>query len=74
MYYIYYIIARLIIVASNCPALQKSVIEYYALLGKVNVHRFAGTNRELGTACGKLFSVSCLSVIDPGDSDITKGN
>nr|GME04812.1 60S ribosomal protein L30 [Ipomoea batatas] len=29
-------------------------------------------NVDLGTACGKYFRVSCLSIIDPGDSDIIK--
>merc|ERR1712131_190544 len=29
-------------------------------------------NIELGTACGKYFRVGCLTVTDPGDSDIIK--
>ncbi|KAK4411636.1 putative 60S ribosomal protein L30-1 [Sesamum angolense] len=29
-------------------------------------------NVDLGTACGKYFLVSCLSIVDPGDSDIIK--
>ncbi|RVX02974.1 60S ribosomal protein L30 [Vitis vinifera] len=29
-------------------------------------------NVDLGTACGKYFRVSCLSIVDPGDSDIIK--
>jgi large subunit ribosomal protein L30e len=29
-------------------------------------------NVELGTACGKYFRVSSLSITDPGDSDIIK--
>lgn len=29
-------------------------------------------NNDLGTACGKFFRVSCLSITDPGDSDIIK--
>ncbi|KAG6778158.1 hypothetical protein POTOM_018010 [Populus tomentosa] len=29
-------------------------------------------NVDLGTACGKYFRVCCLSIIDPGDSDIIK--
>uniref|UniRef100_A0A2P2MS26 Uncharacterized protein n=1 Tax=Rhizophora mucronata TaxID=61149 RepID=A0A2P2MS26_RHIMU len=29
-------------------------------------------NVDLGTACGKYYRVCCLSVIDPGDSDIIK--
>lgn len=29
-------------------------------------------NVELGTACGRYYRVSCLSISDPGDSDIIK--
>ena len=32
----------------------------------------SGTNNDLGTACGKLYQVSCLTIIDAGDSDIIK--
>ncbi|KAL4645454.1 hypothetical protein ACB092_02G236200 [Castanea dentata] len=56
----------------NCPPLRKSEIEYYAMLDKVEVHHFVGNNNDLGTACGKYYWVSCLSIIDPGDSDIIK--
>ncbi|XP_020584323.1 60S ribosomal protein L30 [Phalaenopsis equestris] len=63
---------KLVIIANNCPPLRKSEIEYYAMLGKVGVHHFNGNNVDLGTACGKYFRVCCLSIIDPGDSDIIK--
>ncbi|AAF17698.1 F28K19.15 [Arabidopsis thaliana] len=33
---------------------------------------FCEDNVDLGTACGKYFRVSCLSIVDPGDSDIIK--
>ncbi|KAL3818890.1 hypothetical protein ACJIZ3_004795 [Penstemon smallii] len=33
---------------------------------------FSLYNVDLGTACGKFHRVSCLSIIDPGDSDIIK--
>ncbi|KAK2979812.1 hypothetical protein RJ640_010703 [Escallonia rubra] len=62
----------LIIIANNCPPLRKSEIEYYAMLAKIGVHHYNGNNVDLGTACGKYFRVSCLSIIDPGDSDIIK--
>ena len=29
-------------------------------------------NIDLGTACGKYFRVSCLAIIDAGDSDIVR--
>uniref|UniRef100_F6H0V0 Ribosomal protein eL8/eL30/eS12/Gadd45 domain-containing protein n=1 Tax=Vitis vinifera TaxID=29760 RepID=F6H0V0_VITVI len=61
---------KLILISNNCPPLRKSEIEYYAMLSKVGVHHYNGNNVDLGTACGKYFRVSCLSIIDPGDSDI----
>ncbi|CAL8990854.1 hypothetical protein GBA52_004771 [Prunus armeniaca] len=63
---------KLIIISNNCPPLRKSEIEYYAMLAKVGVHHYNGNNVDLGTACGKYFRVSCLSIVDPGDSDIIK--
>ncbi len=32
----------------------------------------AGSNVELGTACGKFFRVGMLAITDPGDSDIVR--
>jgi len=29
-------------------------------------------NVDLGTACGRYYRVSCMSITDPGDSDIVK--
>lgn len=42
------------------------------MLAKTGVHHYTGNNIELGTACGKYFHVSVLSVTDPGDSDIIR--
>ncbi|OAY78613.1 60S ribosomal protein L30 [Ananas comosus] len=42
-------------------------------LGYKTVLKSLRTNKdnvELGTTCGKYFRVCCLSIIDPGDSDI----
>jgi large subunit ribosomal protein L30e len=62
----------LVIIADNCPPLKKSEIEYYAMLAKTGVHHYTGNNIDLGTACGKYFRVSTLSITDPGDSDIVR--
>jgi len=64
--------AKLIIIAQNCPPLRKSELEYYAMLSDTGVHHYSGNNVELGTACGKYFTVSTLSVTDAGDSDIIR--
>jgi large subunit ribosomal protein L30e len=67
--------AKMILIASNCPQLRKSEIEYIAMLAKCTVHHYAGDNTSLGTACGKFFNCSVLSILDAGDSDIlTSGN
>merc|ERR1711918_212306 len=51
----------------------KSEIEYYAMLSKgTGVHHYSGNNTDLGTACGKFFRVSSVSITDPGDSDIIR--
>ena len=62
--------AKLVLIAGNTPPLRKSELEYYAMLSKSPVHHFTGTNIELGTACGKLFRVGVMAIIDAGDSDI----
>merc|ERR1712199_9927 len=64
--------SKLILISNNVPPVRKSEIEYYAMLSKTGVHHYSGTNIDLGTACGKYFRVSCLSITDPGDSDIVK--
>merc|ERR1712100_732198 len=64
--------AKLVIISTNCPALRKSELEYYSMLSKCHVHHYTGTNNDLGTACGKYFRVSCLSILDAGDSDILR--
>merc|ERR1711943_19950 len=63
---------KLVILAANCPPIRKSEIEYYASLSKTLVYHFGGNNIDLGTACGKYFRASVLSITDQGDSDIIK--
>jgi large subunit ribosomal protein L30e len=62
--------AKLILISSNCPHLRKSEVEYMAMLAKTQVHHYSGDNTALGTACGKFFNCSVLSIMDGGDSDI----
>ena len=62
--------SKAIILSNNLPILKKSQLEYYAVLAKIKTITFNGTNSDLGTACGKLFRVSCLSINEIGDSDI----
>jgi large subunit ribosomal protein L30e len=66
--------AKLILIASNCPHLRKSEVEYMAMLAKTTVHHYAGDNTALGTSCGKFFNTSVMCIIDGGDSDILTAN
>eukprot|EP00518_Triparma_eleuthera_P005424 CAMPEP_0182464324 /NCGR_PEP_ID=MMETSP1319-20130603/8519_1 /TAXON_ID=172717 /ORGANISM="Bolidomonas pacifica, Strain RCC208" /LENGTH=111 /DNA_ID=CAMNT_0024663963 /DNA_START=34 /DNA_END=369 /DNA_ORIENTATION=+ len=64
--------AKLVIISGNCPPLRKSEIEYISMLSRTHVHHYAGSNTDLGTACGKYFQVAMLAITDGGDSDILK--
>ncbi|CAN9469892.1 unnamed protein product [Alternaria alternata] len=63
--------AKLVIIAGNTPPPEETD---YAMLSKTSVHHFSGNNIELGTACGKLFRCSVMSILDAGDSDILSQN
>lgn len=62
--------AKLVIVASNCPSEVLADIKHYGGLTNVPVYIFERDSAELGVACGKLFSVSVLAVLEPGNSNI----
>ena len=64
--------AKLVIFASNISASHRSLIEYYAMLPGCDILPFEGDNVDLGTACGKYFRSSVISIINPGESDILK--
>ena len=60
--------AKMIILAANCP--EDYTTELRAAHPEVTMHRARMVNRELGIACGKPFSVSTITVLDAGDSDL----
>ena len=60
--------AKCVILAANCP--QDYVDYLVAKHPEVTIHRALVVNRELGTASGKPFSVSTITVVDAGDSDL----
>lgn len=45
-------------------------IEHYAKLFGVGILRYSGNSVELGVAAGRPFSVSVLSIVEPGNSNI----
>ncbi|AEG17280.1 MAG: 50S ribosomal protein L30e [Methanobacterium paludis] len=61
---------KLVIIAKNCPKDIKEDIEHYSKLSEVPVYSYDGTSVELGSVCGRPFTVATLIIKDPGDSAI----
>lgn len=58
--------AKLIIFAADCPT---EVQEQFDSMD-VPIYSYQGMGIDLGSACGKPFSVASLAIIEPGDSEI----
>ncbi len=64
--------AKLIIIAANAPKNVRGDIEYYSSLSKVPLIVYKGSSLDLAAVCSKPFTVSALSIREPGDSEILK--
>lgn len=58
--------AKLIVYSADCPVDVKMQLEAV----DVPVYGYQGMGKDLGSACGKPFSVAALAIIEPGDSEI----
>lgn len=61
---------QLVVIAENSPKEILEDVEYYSKLSEIPVHTYEGTSVELGSVCGKPFTVATLVINDPGDSTI----
>lgn len=61
---------KLIILSNNCPQDTKERITYYSKLSSTPYSITNNNSLELGSICGKLFPVSAIGVVDPGESGI----
>jgi large subunit ribosomal protein L30e len=61
---------KLVIIADNCPRDIKEDIEHYSKLSEIPVYTYEGTSVELGSVCGRPYTVAALIIKDPGDSTI----
>lgn len=66
--------AKMVLLASNCPEEIAEDFKYYSKISGLKVVQLSKNSRELGLACGVPFTVSVVSIIDPGDSDILSVN
>jgi large subunit ribosomal protein L30e len=58
-------LAKIVVIASTCPPELKNKINIDDLI------EYDGNGVELGTACGKPFSIAALAVLEADESDIT---
>ncbi|MCL4373533.1 MAG: 50S ribosomal protein L30e [Candidatus Marsarchaeota archaeon] len=62
--------AKLVIVASSSRKTDSEDIRHMAKIAGISIIEFKGNPMALGAVCGKPFSVSMLSIIDQGNSNI----
>lgn len=61
---------KLVIVAANSPEDILEDVSYYAQLSNIPVYKYDGSSVELGSVCGKPFTVATMVIKEPGDSTI----
>lgn len=61
---------KLVIIASNCPEETREDVMHYSKLSDIPVYTYEGSSVDLGSVCGKPFTVATLIIRDPGDSTI----
>ncbi len=54
---------KMIMLANNCPSEIRKDAEHYTKLNGVKMESFDGTAKQLGTFCGKPFSISALAIL-----------
>jgi large subunit ribosomal protein L30e len=60
--------AKLVVITKNCPFYAE--ISSIAQEKKVPVYTYRSQSVDMGYACGKMFPVSVLAVLDEGGSNI----
>lgn len=61
---------KIVIIAENCPEDVREDVMHYSRLSDIPIYTYKGTSVELGSVCGKPFTVATLIIRDPGDSNI----
>ena len=61
---------KLVIIADNCPEEVREDVMYYSQLSEVPIYTYEGSSVDLGSVCGKPFTVATLIIREPGDSTI----
>ena len=66
--------AKLLVIAGNCPKLAREKLISYAEISRTPFYGLGGTGLELGSVCGKPFTVSAMVVQGEGKSKVLEIN
>ena len=66
--------AKVVVVASNNKKETIEDLMHLAKIANIRVLTIKGNSMDLGSICGKPYSVSAVSVINPGNSKILDEN
>jgi large subunit ribosomal protein L30e len=61
---------QLIIISTSCPKTSQEKAAYWSKMFGIPVFEFPGKGLELGSVCGKPFSIATLLVLDAGKSKV----
>lgn len=61
-----------LVAASNCPSKIIHELENYSSLSKIPLFVFPSSSTDLGTVCGKPFSISTLAIKEISDPEIQR--
>ena len=61
---------KLIIISSNMPKLAKEKLLHFSQIAQTPAFMFEGSGIELGSVCGKPFTISAMVVQDEGKSKV----
>ncbi|GEM_PF-200129 len=62
--------AKLLVITSNIPQLAREKLVSFAQISQTPAYMFAGTGLELGSVCGKPFTISVMAIEDEGKSKV----
>ena len=66
--------AKVVVVSSKNEKGRVQDIMHLAKISNIRVLIYEGTSIDLGATCGKPYSVSAVSIIEPGNSKILNEN
>ena len=62
--------AQLLVISGNTPKLVRERLQAQAAVAGIPVYEFVGTGLELGSVCGKPFSILSMAVVKAGKSNV----